>query len=75
MAEHEPLPPPDLDERVRLCRHHLDLAVAHHGERFGVIALRRHLAGYFRGLRGAARLRAELAACRDPAELANRLAG
>jgi tRNA-dihydrouridine synthase len=39
---------------------HLELAVEHGGERYGLVSMRRHYAGYFRGMRGAAQLRAEL---------------
>ena len=66
-------PPPTLKERAELCLHHLELAVEHEGERAGLVSMRRHYAGYFRELRGASRLRAELAGYRDPAQLRDRL--
>jgi len=56
-------PPPSMVERVDLCLAHLGLAVAHGGERYALVSLRRHYAGYFRHLRGAAALRRELADC------------
>ncbi|MFH1570382.1 MAG: tRNA-dihydrouridine synthase [Gemmatimonadota bacterium] len=70
----ELLPPPTLSERVDLCLEHLRLAVEHGDERHGVISLRRHYSGYFRGLRGAAGLRHELSSLREPEALRDRLA-
>ena len=61
----ELLPSPSLQERARLCLRHLDLAVEHLGTRAAIVGLRRHYAGYFRGLHGAGQLRAELAGCRE----------
>lgn len=69
----EELPPPDLRERADLCLEHLRLAVEHSGEQYGLIGLRRHYAGYFRGLRHAARLRAELADFKELEPLTDRL--
>ena len=67
------LPPPTLRERAELCLNHLELAVEHEGERAALVSMRRHYAGYFRGLRGASRLRAELAQYRGLAHLRDRL--
>jgi tRNA-dihydrouridine synthase B len=55
--------PPTTEERVGLCREHLVANVARRGEPFGVHCTRRHLAGYLRGLPGAAALRQELNQC------------
>lgn len=51
---------PTLDERLSLCREHLQKAAAERGELAGVRASRRYLSGYLRGLRGAAALRQRL---------------
>ena len=67
------LPPPTLAERIRLCLDHLQLAVEHKGERGGVFGMRRHYAGYFRGLPRAARLRAELAQMKTAGDIESRL--
>jgi len=67
------LPPPTMRERVELCQRHLELSVEHYGEPYGVIGLRRHFAGYFRGMPGAARLRAEMCTFRSAVKLAERL--
>ena len=56
----EHLPPPTIAERVALCREVLAGNVAERGEPFGVYCTRRHVAGFLRGLRGAAALRREL---------------
>ena len=55
--------PPTRQERIDLCREHLIANVAQRGEPFGVRCTRRHLAGYLKGLPGAAALRQELNAC------------
>lgn len=56
-----PLPTPA--ERLALCREHLIANVAQRGEPFGVHCTRRHLAGYLKGLPGAAALRQMLNLC------------
>jgi nifR3 family TIM-barrel protein len=55
--------PPTPEERLALCREHLKANVALRGEPFGVHCTRRHLAGYLKGLPGAASLRQRLNAC------------
>jgi tRNA-dihydrouridine synthase B len=55
--------PPSAEERLVLCREHLVANVALRGEPFGVHCTRRHLAGYLKGLPGAAALRQELNRC------------
>src|SRR5271155_2855336 len=59
----EVLAPPTSDERLELCREHLIANVSQRGEPFGVHCTRRHLAGYLKGLAGAASLRQRLNAC------------
>jgi nifR3 family TIM-barrel protein len=59
----EVLDPPTSDERIELCREHLIANVGKRGEPFGVHCTRRHLAGYLKGLAGAASLRQRLNAC------------
>jgi len=54
------LAPPTADERIDMCRAHLEANVASRGEHFGVRVTRRHLAGYLKGLPGAAILRKRL---------------
>ena len=57
------LAPPTAAERVALCREHLIANVAQRGEPFGVHCTRRHLAGYLKGIPGAAALRQALNRC------------
>jgi nifR3 family TIM-barrel protein len=57
------LAPPTADDRIALCREHLVANVAQRGEPFGVHCTRRHLAGYLKGLPGAAALRQALNHC------------
>jgi tRNA-dihydrouridine synthase B len=59
----EGLAPPTALERIALCRKHLVANVERRGEPFGVHCTRRHLAGYLKGLPGAAALRQELNRC------------
>jgi tRNA-dihydrouridine synthase len=59
----EVIAPPSPDERLELCREHLIANVRQRGEPFGVHCTRRHLAGYLKGLPGAASLRQRLNAC------------
>jgi len=54
------LPPPSRAERVAMALRHFDLLVRYKGEGRAVLEMRKHLAWYTRGLRGAARLRARL---------------
>ena len=54
---------PSAAERLALCREHLIANVAQRGLPFGVHCTRRHLAGYLKGMSGAAALRQELNQC------------
>jgi len=55
--------PPTAEARLALCREHLIANVEHRGEPYGVHCTRRHLAGYLKGLPGAAALRQQLNGC------------
>jgi nifR3 family TIM-barrel protein len=55
--------PPSPEERLALCREHLIANVEQRGEPYGVHCTRRHLAGYLKGLHGAAALRQQLNGC------------
>jgi nifR3 family TIM-barrel protein len=54
---------PSTAERFQLCRQHLRENAGRRGEDAGVKCTRRHLAGYLKGLRGAAELRRRLLTC------------
>ncbi len=60
LATGEAPPAPSLAERVEVCLRHLRDRVAYDGERRGVMEHRKHYAGYLKGVRNIARLRAEL---------------
>ena len=53
-------PPPSWEERVGVVAEHLTLKCAWLGERTGVLEMRRMYGGYFKGHRGASRLRMAL---------------
>ena len=54
------LPGPTLHERVHFLIEHLRLSVEHKGERRGVLELRKHIAGYLRGLPHISKIRLHL---------------
>jgi tRNA-dihydrouridine synthase B len=54
------LPDATIEERVDLLREHLRLSVEFKGERAGVIELRKHYAGFLRGMPHVSRIRMEL---------------
>jgi len=51
------LPEPDLKERMDMALEHLNLVVRFKGEKVGLLEMRKHLAWYTKGFRGAARIR------------------
>ena len=60
---------PDLDERIALCRHHLDLYAEWIGEARAAIEMRKHACWYLRGFDGAAAFRKRLGDAVDTAAL------
>jgi tRNA-dihydrouridine synthase B len=60
MATGELLPDASVEERVALLKEHLRLSVDYKGERAGVIELRKHYAGFLRGLPHVSKIRMEL---------------
>ncbi|NBC26516.1 MAG: tRNA dihydrouridine synthase DusB, partial [Bacteroidetes bacterium] len=60
LATGELLPGPTIDQRLALCAEQLRLSVAHHGERYGVIIMKKHYGQYLKGIRNAKRLRAAI---------------
>ena len=67
------LPEASLEERVDLLREHLRLSVDFKGERAGVIELRKHYAGFLRGLPHVSRIRMELMQFTEAAPIFNHL--
>jgi tRNA-dihydrouridine synthase B len=60
MDHKELLPPPDLDERVRVLLEHLRLSVLQKGEKRAVLEFRKHYTGYLRDLPNVSKIRSEL---------------
>ncbi len=56
----ELLPPPTIQERMEMCADQLRASVAHHGERFGVIMMKKHYGNYIKGIRNGKHLRMEI---------------
>lgn len=54
------IPPPDLAERIEVSLAHLKLAIQKKGEHKGIIEMRKHYAGYFRGLPDFKKIRLEM---------------
>ena len=54
----ELLPKPTVEERIDLCGEHLKQSVAHHGERYGVIIMKKHYGKYLKAFRNGKKLRA-----------------
>jgi nifR3 family TIM-barrel protein len=52
--------PPELPERIEVSLAHLRLAIQKKGERKGIIEMRKHYAGYFKGLPGFKKVRMEI---------------
>jgi tRNA-dihydrouridine synthase B len=42
--------PPDMDERIRVAKKHLDFSIRWKGPRQGIFEMRRHYASYFKGI-------------------------
>lgn len=56
----ELLPDPTVKERLELCADQLRLSVEHHGERYGVIIMKKHYGQYLKGIRNGKKLRASV---------------
>lgn len=54
------IPPPTIEERIAAAYKHLELACSYKGETVAIREMRKHLAWYTRGMRGAARIREEI---------------
>lgn len=65
----EKLDPPNLTERVEVCRRHLKLSLEWKGPRIGVYEMRRHYSNYFKGLQNFKPIRLQLVSTDKPEEL------
>jgi len=66
-------PPPDLKERIDVCLTHLRLAIQNKGEHKGIVEMRKHYAGYFRGLYDFKRIRMKLLLMNNYSDVENEL--
>lgn len=65
----ETLPSPGVEERMHMCAHQLRASVAHHGERYGVIMMKKHYGSYLKGIRNGKHLRMEIMNKENPDEI------
>jgi nifR3 family TIM-barrel protein len=56
----ELLPEPTIEDRIDLCAEQLQRSVKHHGERYGVIIMKKHYGQYLKGIRNSRQLRADI---------------
>ncbi len=56
----ELLPDPSVEDRIELCAEQLRRSVEHHGERYGVIIMKKHYGQFLKGVRNSRQLRAEI---------------
>ena len=69
MKTGEVLTPPDMEERVKVARKHLEFSLEWKGERLGIYEMRRHYTNYFRGIPNFKPFRTRLVESEDPQEL------
>ena len=63
------LAPPDLAERIRVCRLHVTKSVEWKGEKLGILEMRRHYASYLKGLKNVKEYRTQLVNAHTLAEV------
>jgi len=68
-------PLPSLKERIDVSLAHLNLAIAKKGETKGILEMRKHYAGYFRGIPGFKKVRMEILTRKTYAEVEEILLG
>lgn len=73
LATGEHLAPPTMDERFELCAEHLRASVEHHGERKGVIMMKKQYGNYLKNLPGGKQLRIELMQFEESGPILERL--
>lgn len=65
----EILPPPSLEERIRVCKTHFIKSIEWKGEKLGVLEMRRHYAQYFKGIPFFKPIRNELVTTDEPQKI------
>ncbi len=71
----EPMPEPDVREKVAIAKEHLRLSLEYKGESRGIYEMRRHLSCYFKGLPDFKETRMKMVTTLDTAELESILDG
>src|SRR5690554_6389239 len=69
MATGEKLPAPDLNERLRVTKSHLDSSIKWTGEKLGILEMRRQDSNYFRGMPNFKPYRSEMVTADSYAEV------
>jgi hypothetical protein len=69
----EHLAPPDIEERVRVAKRHLELSLDWKGEHRGIVEMRRHYTNYFKGIHHFKNYRQVLVSSYDARELLDTL--
>ena len=69
LATGEKLSPPDLNERVRICKLHFTKSLEWKGEKLGILEMRRHYSNYFKGLPHFKEHRMKLVTSEDATEI------
>ncbi len=67
--------PPSLDTRIQTCLKHLQMSVQKKGEVKGIIEMRRHYAGYFKGIPGFKKVRMQILTCKSIDQISEILHG
>jgi nifR3 family TIM-barrel protein len=63
LATGKHLPPPTVEERVKVCKQHLRHSISWKGEIVGILEMRRHYTNYLKGLPHIKEFRAQLVTC------------
>lgn len=65
----EHLAPPNIEDRIAICKEHLDRSLEWKGEYVGIVEMRRHYANYFKGLPGIKPIRSQLVTANTTIEI------
>lgn len=63
------MPPPEMDERINICKSHLRKSIAWKGEVLGVLEMRRHYTNYLKGLPNIKEFRSKLVSAKQGEEV------
>lgn len=63
------LDPPSIEDRINICKEHLERSVEWKGTYVGIVEMRRHYANYFKGLHGIKPIRSQLVTANTTQEI------